>query len=130
MSGYTKKNLKDDVEDSAPKYGMSPGMEARFARKALDGQSFGLSYEKLAPHFRVPFGHKHSAQDEVYVLLSGSARLKLDDEILELKKWDAVRVDRDTMRNFEAGPDGAEILAFGAGTDPQDAEMVPDWWSG
>ena len=129
MSGWTKKNLKEDVENVAPKFGMPPELEARFARTALEGESLGVSHMKLAPGFRIPFGHRHTEQEEVYVLVSGSARLKLDDEIVELKPWDAVRIGKATMRNVEAGPDGAEYLAFGAGADPRDAEMEQDWWS-
>jgi mannose-6-phosphate isomerase-like protein (cupin superfamily) len=83
----------------------------------------------LAPGFRIPFGHKHSAQEEVYVVVRGSARIKVDDEVVELGEWDAIRFGNDTMRNVEAGPDGVEYLAFGAGDDPRDAQMVPDWWS-
>lgn len=129
MSGYTKKNLKDDVENAAPKFGMPDGLEARFARRALGGENLGLSHMTLAPNFRIPFGHRHAEQEEVYVLVAGSARIKLDDEIVELKPWDAVRIGRGTMRNVEAGPDGAEYLAFGAGDNPQDAEMEQGWWS-
>ena len=129
MSDYTKANLKDDVEDAAPKYGMPEGLEARFARRKIEGTTLGLSHMKLAPNFRVPFGHRHTDQEEVYVLVSGSARVKLDDEIVELRPWDAIRIGKGTMRNVEAGPEGAEYLAFGAGNDPQDAEMEQDWWS-
>ena len=84
---------------------------------------------KLAPNFRIPFGHKHEGQEEVYVIVRGSARIKVEDEIVELGEWDAIRFDKDTMRNVEAGPEGVEYLAFGAGDDPTDAEMVPGWWS-
>lgn len=129
MSGYTKQNLKEDVENSAPKFDMPAEMEARFARRALDGETLGLSHMQLAPNFRIPFGHKHSGQEEVYVVVRGSARIKVDDEIVELREWDAIRVDKDTMRNVEAGPEGVEYLAFGAGDDPRDAEMAPGWWS-
>jgi mannose-6-phosphate isomerase-like protein (cupin superfamily) len=129
MSDYTKKNLKEDVENVAPKFGMPAELEARFARTALAGESLGISHMKLAPGFRVPFGHRHTDQEEVYVLVSGSARLKLDDEIVDLRPWDAVRIGKDTMRNVEAGPEGAEYLAFGAGTDPRDAEMEQGWWT-
>jgi mannose-6-phosphate isomerase-like protein (cupin superfamily) len=130
MSGYTKKNLKLDVEDSAPKFDMPEEMEARFARTALGGETLGLSHITLAPDFRVPFGHKHGGQEEVYVIVRGSARVKVGDEIVELGEWDAIRFDKDTMRNVEAGPEGVEYLAFGAGDDPRDAEMAPGWWSG
>ena len=128
MAGYTHKNLKD-VENQAPKFGMPAELDARFARTALDGETLGLSLMKLEPGFRIPFGHKHSAQEEVYVIVRGSARIRVEDEIVELREWDAIRFDKDTMRNVEAGPDGVEYLAFGAGYDPLDAEMVPGWWS-
>jgi mannose-6-phosphate isomerase-like protein (cupin superfamily) len=129
MPGYTTKNLKQDVENAAPKFDMPEEMEARFARRALGGETLGLSHMTLAPNFRIPFGHKHSGQEEVYVIVRGSARIKVDDEIVELGEWDAIRFDMDTMRNVEAGPDGVEYLAFGAGDDPRDADMVPGWWS-
>ena len=83
----------------------------------------------LAPNFRIPFGHKHEGQEEVYVVLRGSARIKVEDEIVELGPMDALRIAMDTMRDVEAGPEGVEFIAFGAGDDPQDAEMVQGWWS-
>jgi mannose-6-phosphate isomerase-like protein (cupin superfamily) len=83
---------------------------------------------KLDPNFRIPFGHKHEHQEEVYVVVRGSGRVKVEDEIVELREWDAIRFDENTMRNMEAGPDGIEFLAFGAGEDPLDAEMVQGWW--
>lgn len=129
MSGYTKKNLKRDVENSAPKFGMPSELEARFARTALGGETLGLSHMTLAPNFRIPFGHKHSGQEEVYVVVRGSGRVKVDDEIVELAEWDAIRFDKGAMRQVEAGPEGVEYIAFGAGTDPRDAEMTPGWWS-
>ena len=129
MSSYTKKNIKEDVENQAPKFGMPDELEARFARTALDGETLGVSHMQLAPNFRIPFGHKHAGQEEVYVVVRGSARIKVEDEIVELAEWDAIRFGKDTMRAVEAGPDGVEYLAFGAGDDPRDAEMVPGWWS-
>jgi len=128
MSGYTKKDLRE-VENQAPKFGMPEEMQARFARRAVGGESLGLSLFTLAPAFRIPFGHKHETQEEVYVVVRGSARVKVGDEIVELGEWDAIRFDKDTMRNVEAGPDGVEYLAFGAGDDPTEAEMAPGWWS-
>ena len=127
--GYTKKNLETEVENQAPAFGMPEELDARFARSALGGETLGLSLMKLAPGFRVPFGHKHAGQEEVYVVLRGSARVKVEDEIVELGERDAIRFDRDTMRAVEAGPEGVEYLAFGAGDDPRDAEMVQGWWS-
>jgi mannose-6-phosphate isomerase-like protein (cupin superfamily) len=132
MARHTVVNLKD-VEDSAPKFGFAPNLEARFAGGDLELEECGLSYQRLAPNFRMPFGHRHKRQEEVYVVLSGGGRLKLDDEVVEVKALDAVRIPDATMRAFEAGPDGAEFLAFGApntGSPQEDiAEMQPGWWS-
>ena len=127
MSNYTVKNLKQ-VENMAEQFGMSDGLEARFARGALELENFGISYQRLEPNFRIPFGHKHGEQEEAYVILSGSARLKLDDEIVELEQWDAIRVPGEVTRNFEGGPDGAEVLAIGAPA-AKDTEMLQGWWS-
>jgi mannose-6-phosphate isomerase-like protein (cupin superfamily) len=128
MAGYTHVNLKQ-VEDMAPKFGLSPGLESRFAREALDCEKSGMSYYKVAPNFRTPFGHKHEQQEELYVVISGSARIKIEDEEIELNTLDAIRVAPEMTRAIEAGPEGAEILAFGAPkTATQDAEMLQGWW--
>src|SRR5438552_8003783 len=127
MSGYTIVNMKE-VEDQAPNFGLSPDLEARFARVALDAELIGLPYQKPAPNFHVPFGHKHKTQEEVYVVVSGSMRAKLDDDVKELKPWDAVRISKETMRGMEAGPDGVEFIAIGAPGGPGDAETDPEWW--
>jgi len=129
MSSYTKKNLKEDVENQAPKFGMPAELEARFARTVLGGETLGVSHMKLAPNFRIPFGHKHAEQEEVYVVVRGSARIKVENEIVELVEWDAIRFDKNTMRAVEAGPEGVEYLAFGGGDDPRDADVVQGWWS-
>ena len=129
MSGYTIRNLRE-LEDQAPKFGLSPGLEARFAREALGLGHSGVSLQRLAPGFRSPFGHRHREQEEVYVVVAGSGRMKLDNDVVELRPWDAIRVAKETLRAFEAGPEGLEILAFGApGTPPGDAELLPGWWA-
>ena len=130
MSDYTIKNLKRDVDDSAEQFGLAPDIEARFAREPLDASMFGLSYQRLAPNARFPYGHHHKQQEEVYVVVEGRGRMKLDDEVRDIEAWDAIRVGKDTVRSFEAGPDGLAFLAFGAPkTESQDAEMIPGWWS-
>ena len=130
MSDYTHINLKEDVEDQAPNFGLSPNLETRMARVPLGMENSGVSYIRIAPGFRIPFGHKHKQQEEVYVVVSGSARIKIEDEIRELKQWDAVRLHRDTVRGFEAGDEGAELIAIGApNTGPGDADVMQDWWS-
>jgi mannose-6-phosphate isomerase-like protein (cupin superfamily) len=129
MGDYTHLNLKE-VEDQAPKFGISPNLEFRMARVGLGLEHSGVSYLRFAPGFRLPFGHKHKNQEEVYVLVSGQARMKLADDVKDLKQWDAVRVPKETMRSIEAGDDGAEFLIIGApNTGPGDAETVPGWWS-
>jgi mannose-6-phosphate isomerase-like protein (cupin superfamily) len=128
MSSHTKTNLRQ-VENQAPNFGMPAELEARFARNAIGGETLGLSLMTLAPGFRIPFGHRHAEQEEVYVVLRGSARIKVEDEVVEVGEWDAIRFGKDTMRAVEAGPDGVEYLAFGAGDDPRDAEIVEGWWS-
>ena len=128
MSAYTVVNLKQ-VEDQAPKFGYAPDLESRFARQALELENSGLSYFKAAPGFRVPFGHRHTEQEEVYIVVAGSARIKLDDEVVDLGAWDAVRVPAHLTRALEGGPEGAEILAFGAPShENADAQMVRDFW--
>ena len=130
MAAYTHVNLKDDVEDQAPKFGMSPDLEARMARVPLELEGFGVSYQRLAPNYRLPFGHRHKNQEEVYVVVTGGGRAKLEDEIVELSRWDALRVPKDTTRGFEAGSEGMEIIAIGApNTGPGDADVANDWWT-
>jgi mannose-6-phosphate isomerase-like protein (cupin superfamily) len=130
MAPYTKLNLKRDVKDMAPDFGMSPGLESRFARTNLELENSGLSYYRVAPGYRLPFGHRHGEQEELYLIVSGSARIKVGDEIVELAEWDVLRVPPGTERGFEGGADGAEIIAFGApNTDNKDIEMLRDWWT-
>jgi mannose-6-phosphate isomerase-like protein (cupin superfamily) len=130
MSDYTHINLKEDVDDQAPNFGLSPNLETRMARVPLGMENSGVSYIRIAPGFRIPFAHKHKQQEEVYILVSGNARIKIEDEVRDMKQWDAVRVHRDTVRCFEAGGDGAEFIAIGApNTGPGDAEVIQDWWS-
>ena len=129
MAGYTIKNLKE-IEDQAPKGGLAPNLEFRVPGAELDAENSAVSYLRVAPNFRLPFGHKHKQQEEIYVLVSGSARIKLDDEVLELKQWDTVRIPKETARNVEAGPEGAELILFGAPkTGPGDAEVEMGWWT-
>jgi uncharacterized cupin superfamily protein len=129
MAGYTKLNLKDEVEDQGPNFGYEGKIEARMARVPLELEHSGVSYLKLAPGFRIPWGHTHKTQEEIYVLVGGSLRAKLDEEIVELRPFDAVRVHKNTMRGFEAGSNGAEMIAIGAPhTGPGDAETVQNWW--
>ena len=130
MADYTLKNLKEDVEDSAVQFGLSPSLEARFARDALELENSGVSYLRLAPGQRVPWGHTHKQQEEVYVVVGGSGRIKLDDEVVDLRRWDAMRIGKETMRDVEAGDDGIELILIGApNAGPGDAELEQGWWT-
>ena len=124
---FTKRRLTD-VKDSAPEFGMQDVQEARFAKKELEAEDTGVSHYRLKPNQRTPFGHKHDDAEEVYVVIGGSGRLKLDDEIIEVEQLDAIRVAPAVVRCFEAGPDGIEVLAVGARHDG-DGEVIPGWWS-
>jgi mannose-6-phosphate isomerase-like protein (cupin superfamily) len=126
MSSYAIKNIKE-IDDSAKQFGLSPQVEARFGRKVLDAQKGGFSYQKLVPDFRQPFGHKHGDQEEIYVVISGGGRMKIGDEVIDVKQWDSIRVSPGTPRAFEGGSDGIEFLAFGAGAAGE-SEIIEDFW--
>ena len=124
---YTLKKLTD-IEDSAPKSGFGDIQEARFAKDALDAEDTGLSYHRLKAEQRQPFAHKHDRAEEVYVVVAGSGRVKLDDEVVELQALDAIRVAPEVTRAFEAGPSGLDLLAFGRRCDG-DGEVLMGWWA-
>ena len=126
MADYSRVTLTE-VEDMAPQFGFSPEMQSRFAREPLGLERTGVTLFRLGPNFRVPFGHRHEDQEEVYVVVGGSARIKIEDDVLDLARFDAVRVPGESMRNLEAGPDGAEIIAFGESAGREATEMVPGW---
>jgi mannose-6-phosphate isomerase-like protein (cupin superfamily) len=129
---FTLRNIKEDLEDIGPGFDGAPGLEFRAATKPLQLEKAALSYQSVPPGCRFPYGHTHATQEEVYVVVRGSGRIKLDDEIVELREWDAVRVPPGTWRGYEAGPQGLEILVVGApnlGEDPRgDVEGERDWW--
>ncbi len=130
---FTLRNIKEDLEDIGSKFDGAPDLEFRAATKALELENSGLSYQRVPPGHRFPYGHTLVTLEEVYVGLRGSGRMKLDDEIVELEEWDAVRVSPGTWRGYEAGPEGLEILVIGApnlGENPrEDVDGRRDWWA-
>jgi mannose-6-phosphate isomerase-like protein (cupin superfamily) len=124
---FTHKKLTE-VKDSAAEFGHGDAMEARFAKDDVETEETGLSFHRIKPGKRQPFGHNHDEAEEVYVVIRGSGRLKLDDEIIEVETLDAIRVSPQVTRAWEAGDDGLEVLAFGAHYEG-DGEVVPGWWS-
>ena len=91
MSDHMIVNLRD-VEDQAPKFGFSELQEARFPWRDLGASSTGFAFHRVKPGKRQGFAHRHEAAEEVYVVLSGSGRVKLDDEVKDLRQLDAIRV--------------------------------------
>ena len=131
---FTLKNLREDVADVGSNFDGPPDLEFRLASKALGLERSGLSFQRIPPGYRFPIGHTHKKQEEVFVVVGGSGRMKLDDEIVDVELWDAVRIPPGTWRGYEAGPEGLELLILGAphlGDNPQDdVEGRRDWWSG
>ncbi|HET7121707.1 MAG TPA: cupin domain-containing protein [Solirubrobacterales bacterium] len=124
---FTHKKL-EDVKDSAAEFGHGEAMEARFAQADVEAEETGFSFHRIKPGKRQPFGHRHENAEEVYVIVRGAGRFKLDDEIIEVEKLDAIRVAPDVTRAFEAGDDGLEVIVFGRHHEG-DGEIVPNWWS-
>ena len=127
MADWTLRNLKDNVENSAERFGLAPDLETRFGRKALEIEGGGFSYQRMAPNYVLPFGHRHGSHEEVFLVIAGSGRAKLDGEEHELKPWDALRIAPAVMRGFAAGAEGMELLVIGFGPGG-DAEMVDGYW--
>ena len=128
MPTYKKINFAE-VKDLAPDYGMSEMGEARFARGALGAERIGMAKYRMKPGRRVGFGHSHPESEEAYVVLSGSGRFRVNDDILDVGLHDIVYCPADTMREWEAGPDGMELLAFGAHNEGEDTKMERDFWT-
>jgi mannose-6-phosphate isomerase-like protein (cupin superfamily) len=124
---FTHKNL-GEVKDAAVEGGFGEFQEAHFANEDLDAERTGLSFHRVKPGKRQAFGHHHDQAEEIYVVLSGAGRVKLDDEIVELAQLDAIRVSPEVTRAFEAGPDGLELIACGQ-RHKGDGEILPGWWS-
>jgi quercetin dioxygenase-like cupin family protein len=120
MSDYKIVNLLE-IEDSVA--GRVQGLEGRFGRKQLGSRDLGVSHWKYAPGTRNPTAHSHREQEEAYVVVAGSGRVRLDDEVRDIGQWDVIRVAPEVVRAFEAGPDGLELIAVG-GPKPEGGDGV------
>jgi mannose-6-phosphate isomerase-like protein (cupin superfamily) len=124
---YTIKRLTD-VEDSAPALGFGEVQETRFASEDLDAERTGVAHHRIRAGRRQGIAHRHERAEEVYVVLAGSGRMKLDDDVIAIEPLDAIRVAPEVIRTFEAGPDGLEVLVIGARHDG-DGEAFTGWWT-
>ena len=124
---YTIKNLRD-VEDVAPKHGFSETQQARFAGGELDAEDTGLAYHVVHAGKRQAFAHRHEKAEEIYVVLSGSGQVKLDDEVRDIRPLDAIRVEPKTARAFAAGDENLELLAFGPAHRGDGEILREDFW--
>ena len=127
MTTQHKSMNLDDAEDIAPKHGMSEMGEARFLRKDLGAEGIGMANYRLNAGQRIGFGHRHAEVEEIYVVLAGSGRFKIEDELVDVAVKDVVYCPPAAMRGWQAGPDGLELLAFGQHLDG-DGEVVQGWW--
>jgi mannose-6-phosphate isomerase-like protein (cupin superfamily) len=130
VPAYTKHNLKE-IENQGVHFGLNPEeMQLRMAKDPLECANCGITYLSLGPGYRAPFGHRHNEQEEIYILVSGNARLKAGDDVLDLEPFHAVRLPPETMRSYEGGPQGAELIVIGAPkTGPGDGDIEQGWWS-
>ena len=126
-ASYAKKNLRD-VRDSAAQHGLSAHQEARFARQDLGAEQTGMNFLTIKPGQREAFAHRHRTAEEIYVVLGGAGRVKLDNELVDLMPFDAVRVSPGVARSFEASSDGLQVLIFGPHVE-SDGEMVEEFWA-
>lgn len=125
-ANFSKTNLRRDVENSAPKFGLPDSFEARFARTALEARDLGVSLQTLAPGTSMPFAHRHTEQpEEIYVVVAGSGSITVDEAEHPLEEWDVVHVAGPVARYFTAGSEGLELLAFGQIGEGSDAELIP-----
>lgn len=128
MPTYTKLNFSD-VKDLAPDYGMSDMGEARFARGALGAERIGLSRYRVNPGQRLGFGHRHDQSEEAYIVITGSGRFRVEDDVFDVGPQDIIYCPASAMRAWEAGPDGMELLAFGAHAEGENTEMNREFWT-
>ncbi len=121
MSDYAIANLLQ-IDDSMA--GRTEGVEGRFGREHLGARDLGVSHWRYAPGQRL-FSHRHREQEEAYIVLSGSGRVRLDEEVRDVGRYDVVRVGPGVVRAFEAGPDGLELVVVG-GPKADGPDGVPD----
>jgi uncharacterized cupin superfamily protein len=104
--------------------------ELRILRGVLGCEHVGVSYLRFGPGWRLTVGHRHpGGGEEVYVLVEGSARIKIEEQILHMHAPSAVRVRGDQFRAIRADSDMTAVLvAAGTIDDPSATEFAPNFW--
>jgi quinol monooxygenase YgiN len=115
-------DLSKDSELLA-RYGLEEVGEARYAREHLAAVQISLTHHRLLSNRRQGWAHRNTMAEEIYVTLTGSGRIIVGEQSIELRPLVAVRVAPASARELEAGPDGLEVLAL-ASHSPGDGEMV------
>jgi quercetin dioxygenase-like cupin family protein len=90
--------------------------------KQLEAGRLGARLWRLAPGQTVT-RHRHFDQEELYVLLEGTGRMRVDGELLTLERLDAVLVEPDTVRQVFNDTD-AEALWLVVGAPPELANTL------
>ena len=128
MADYTHKNVLE-VENVAERFGYGELQESRFAHRDFETEQTGFSLHRIKPGKRQPFAHKHDEAEEIYFVVAGSGRIKIEDEVRELRPFDAVRLSAGVFRSLEAGAEGLDVLAFGPRRADDRGELVQGWWT-
>src|ERR1700682_2428088 len=107
MANYTVKKI-GEMEGA-----FGGGM--RRARAELGVSSFGMQIEEFPPNFDQYPEHSHSedGQEEVYVVLRGTAEIEVEGERIALDQETLGRVGPGVSRRIFAGPEGVRVLALG-----------------
>ena len=125
--GWTLRNL-DQIEDVAARRAPDGTRQLRFAGEALGLSQVGMSHQRLGAMVRQQIGHRHTLAEEVFYVVAGSGRVRLDDELVEIVTGDLLRVGPEVMRSFEGGEDGIELVVFSQKITEDEGEIVRDWW--
>lgn len=133
MSDYTTIQL-NDVPDVR---GEAPG-EMRMLGRQLGAEQLAVTHIRLPagvrlapPGFSPAFGHHHRTQEEIYLVLSGTVTVKLDDDVIELGPGAAVRIAPATKRAVRnLGDEDAELLLLSVKVEDlrEEVDLHDDFW--
>ena len=128
MSGYQMVRL-EDVDDWLGDY---PG-EMRGITYAIGAEQVAITYRRMPQHTgsKGSYGHRHRTQEEIYFVVSGRLQFKLDDEIVEVGRHEAVRIPPGTLRGVwnDEAEDAELVIVSPRIDDPMgDVETVDGFW--